>query len=104
VHPREFRDDFEQGDDIAMVLKHDGDVLRSGKTSWPHSLTGQQKWSDSNIAALVRNLIVNVWGADREEDIEKRAIGKVSYTKIIREVYVYRPVAADEGVKVTASP
>jgi hypothetical protein len=37
VHPKEFREDFKMSDDIALVLKHDGGILRVGNNSWPRS-------------------------------------------------------------------
>ena len=40
VHPKEFREDFMQGDEIAVVLRHDGGVLRANNYGWPNALTG----------------------------------------------------------------
>lgn len=50
VHPREFREEFECSAESAVVLKHDGGILRAGNSSWPGSLTGQPRWSDSKVA------------------------------------------------------
>ncbi len=90
VHPKEFREEFEISEKIALVLKHDGSILRSGGNSWPNSLTGQSKWSDSNVAAHTRELIRSVWGENLEEDGEERVVGKVGTSEIIRHVAVFR--------------
>jgi hypothetical protein len=95
VHPKEFREDFAQSDDIAFVLKHDGSIIREPNYSWPKALTGRPKQSDSNVAAFVRERIAHVWGADSEEDEQERVVGKVRNTQITREMTIFRPAAAD---------
>ncbi|MFB6419038.1 HD domain-containing protein [Bradyrhizobium tunisiense] len=95
VHPKEFREDFAQNAEVAIVLRHDGGVLRSSNMAWPNSLTGQPKWNDSNVAALVRSLISRVWGDDASEDEEERGVGTVGYTEITRDMAVYRPATVD---------
>jgi hypothetical protein len=94
VHPKEFREDFRGSEDIVVVLKHDGGILRAGNNSWPRSVTGQSKWSDSNVAEYTRNLIRQDWGEDLLEDEEERVVGKVRHSEIIRRVTVFR--AAEE--------
>ncbi len=96
VHPKEFREDFKGSDDIAVVLKHDGGILRAITGSWPRSVTGQPKWSDSNVAAYARDLIQRAWGDALQEDEEDRVVGKVRYTDITRRVTVFRAVEEDE--------
>lgn len=96
VHPKEFREEFTVGDDIAVILKHDGDVLRGGNVSWPRSITGQPKWSDSNVAAYARRLIREAWGETLQEDEEDRIVGKVRYSDITRRVIVFRALEEDE--------
>jgi signal transduction histidine kinase len=96
VHPKEFREEFTVGDDIAVILKHDGGVLRGGNVSWPRSITGQPKWSDSNVAAYARGLIREAWGETLQEDEEDRIVGKVRYSDITRRVIVFRAVEEDE--------
>ncbi|NNU35953.1 ATP-binding protein [Rhizobium sophorae] len=90
VHPKEFREGFKGSDDVAVVLKHDGGILRAGNNNWPKSITAQPKWSDSNIAEYTRNLIRHAWGDDLQEDDEDRVVGKVHFTDIIRGVTVFR--------------
>lgn len=96
VHPKEFREEFTVGDDIAVILKHDGGVLRGGNVSWPRSITGQPKWSDSNVAAYARRLIREAWGETLQEDEEDRIVGKVRYSDITRRVIVFRAAEEDE--------
>jgi len=90
VHPKEFRQDFMVSDEIALVLQHDGDILKAGNTNWPRSITGQPKWSDSNVAAYVRERIRRVLGDDLQEDEEDRVVGRVNYSEITRRVTVFR--------------
>lgn len=92
VHPKEFREDFQGSEEIVVVLKHDGGILRVGNSSWPKSVTGQPKWSDSNVAEYTRNLIRQAWGESIQEDEEERVVGKVRYSEITRGVTVFQIV------------
>jgi len=96
VHPKEFREDFEISENVALVLKHDGAILKVGNTSWPRSVTGKPEWSDSNAAAHARDVIRRVWGEKVQEDNEERVVGKVGYSEIIRRVIVFRVAELDE--------
>lgn len=96
VHPKEFREDFQGAEDIAIVLKHDGAILKGGNNSWPRSVTGQPKWSDSNAAEYTRTVIRQVWGEDVQEEEEERVVGKVRYSEITRRVTVFRIADDDE--------
>jgi hypothetical protein len=95
VHPKEFREDFQASEDIVIVLKHDGGILRAGNIIWPKSVTGQPKWSDSNVAEYTRSLIRQAWGDNIQEDEEDRVVGKVRFSEIIRGVTVFQ--IADES-------
>jgi hypothetical protein len=90
VHPKEFREGFKVSEDIALTLKHDGSILRVNNNSWPRSLTGQSKSSDSNAAEYARELIRREWGDDLQEDDEERVVGKVNHSEITRHVTVFR--------------
>jgi Histidine kinase-, DNA gyrase B-, and HSP90-like ATPase len=91
VHPRRFRDGFKLFEEMALVLKHDGGILGRGSNSWPRTITGKPKPSDSNAAAYVRDLIRGTWGDGVRENEEERAVGSVgSDSKIIRRVDVFR--------------
>jgi hypothetical protein len=94
VHPMEFRGDFEASEDIAVVLKHDGGILKAGNHAWPKSITGQPQGSDSNVAVYTKDLIRRAWGDALQEYEEDRVVGKVGYSNITRSVTVFR--AAEE--------
>lgn len=96
VHPKEFREKFEIAEDIVLVLKHDGRILTMPNSDWPGSVTGQPRWSDSNVAEHTRKLIRRVWGEDLQEDIEERIVGKVGYYDITRRVTVFSREAGDK--------
>ena len=96
VHPKEFREDFKISDEVALVLKHDGGILKVGKNSWPRSITGNPKWSDSNVAEYAREIIRRIWGGELQEDEEERVVGKVGYSDIARHVTVFRVAPDDE--------
>ena len=91
VHPREFRDDFDQSDDAAVVLQHDGSMLRARNLTWPNALAGQAKLGESKVLEFVRDRIARMWGADLGEDQEERVVGKVGDTKITREMTIFCP-------------
>ena len=80
-----------------MVLEHDGGILKVGNNSWPRSVTGNAKSSDSNAAAHAREVIQRVWGEDTEKDEEERVVGKVGSSKITRRVTVFRAAEKDEA-------
>ena len=81
---------------MALVLKHDGAIVRVGSNSWPRSVTGKPKWSDSNAAAYARELIRRVWGENLQEDEEQRVVGTVRYSEITRRITVFRIADEDE--------
>lgn len=96
VHPREFREDFEIYENVALMLKHDGAVLRANNNSWPKSLTGRSTRSESNTASHAREIIRQVWGENFQEEEEERVVGKVNHSEIIRHVIVFSAAVDDE--------
>lgn len=94
VHPREFRNEFEIGEDIVVVPDHDGSILTVGRQSWPRSITGLTPRKGSNLAAEVRRLLAETWGGEFEEDSENRVVGVVGSTSITRYVTVFRRVSS----------
>jgi hypothetical protein len=60
VHPREFRDSFEQAASVAIVLRHEGSILRERNYSWPNALTGRIGPERSNVTAFVRSVVARV--------------------------------------------
>jgi len=96
VHPREFREDFEASQDVVLVLKHEGSILKIGNSSWPRSITGRPKRSESNVAAYTRELIQRVWGDTVQEDEEVRIVGRVRFSDITRVLTVFRADSEDE--------
>ncbi|MDY0280479.1 MAG: ATP-binding protein [Salinivirgaceae bacterium] len=96
VHPKEFRETFEVSEEIAVVLYHDGGILKVGNHAWPKSATGQPQAGDSNVAAYTRDLIRRIWGEAIHEDEEDRVVGKVGHAEIIRRVSVIRIAGEDD--------
>ncbi|MDD5007383.1 MAG: ATP-binding protein [Syntrophorhabdaceae bacterium] len=90
VHPREFKQNFVLNDNVAIVLKHDGTIIRSRTMPWPRSLTGLTLTSESNIAARIREIIMRAWGDDFERDIDTRVVGSVDVTDIERSIFVFK--------------
>lgn len=90
VHPKDFRDNFERMSGVAIVLKHDGSVLKSGPSSWPRVLTGAGKSDQSNIGDYVVALINETWAGTICEDFEYVVIGTVNGVQITRLMTVYR--------------
>ncbi|MCW1913080.1 ATP-binding protein [Luteolibacter sp. GHJ8] len=89
VHPREFRSDFEESEDVAIVLEHQGSILSFSNTTWPRSLLGQARSRESNLEALTRKIILEVW-QEFEEAEEEQTVGKVGFSDISRDITVFR--------------
>lgn len=89
VHPREFRDDFTRGDDVAVVLRHDGAILRGGGVTWPFDHRGADT-RVSRVADLVRELIEQHWGQDSSQGYCDFAVGEVNGVAIGREVEFFQ--------------
>ena len=92
VHPKDFRDDFNASEDVALVLKHDGSILKVGNSTWPGSLIKRHRPQNSNVAAYVVDIIQRVWGENVDEDEEERVVGTVGGEDIWRRVAVFRVV------------
>lgn len=86
VMPREFRDSFEQADDVAFVPKHDGTIISGNSLVWPSALFGRPIWSDSQLAGYVRAIIEEVWGERADSTSVTHVVGKVDWTEIERDV------------------
>lgn len=90
VHPREFKQNFVLNDNVAIVLKHDGTIIRSRTTSWPRSLTGTPYVGESNVATSIRKIASSVWGDNCYKGWDTRKVGTVDGTDIERDVTVFR--------------
>jgi hypothetical protein len=71
VHPREFKDSFEVGDEINMVPKHDGSIVRERGINWPASLY-ESRPGKNRLSELVRKIVHDAWGGDCDEYEETR--------------------------------
>lgn len=89
VHPRSFRDHFEQRSDVVTILRHDGSILNANGIRWPKVANSQLASKSSKIAEFVRGRIASVWKGGLSEDTEERVIGTVSGTEISRELTVF---------------
>lgn len=89
VHPREFRNGFEVDPSIVVVPRHSGSVLMVGQQQWPKMVTEQSIWRDSNLAQLVREIVLDAWGDSAEVDDEDRVVGTVDGTPIYRNISVF---------------
>jgi hypothetical protein len=93
VLPREFKQEFEVGENVIVVPRHDGSILQVGQQSWPRSITGRPVTRESNLAAVVLRQLVEVWGEGFEEDSETREVGTVGGVPIKRSVMIFRRAA-----------
>ena len=75
VLPRDFEWSFCVSDDVVVVLKCQGNVVRAGKNSWPKCATQLSGSEFSKVADLVKDLIRDVWGDNVEESLEKCVVG-----------------------------
>jgi signal transduction histidine kinase len=96
IHPKEFREDFQQAEDVAYVLKQDGAMLKGSAGSWPRTLNRPPDWADSNAATHVRSLIRQVWGEAIEPTSRSTVVGTVNSEEIRRDIDRYE-IVVDEG-------
>ena len=89
VHPQDFRENFVQSTDVAVIPNHRGRIIRSDNFRWPKEHADHPRSSNSNIFRFIRDRIFHVWGPDVEKDGEERTVGRVGYTEIIRGVTVF---------------
>ena len=89
VHPREFREGFEVLEDVVVVERYDGGILRLGNVPWPKTLFSGRIDRNSNLSAYVRLILERVWGSF-EEIQELRVVGNVADTEIVRMVTHFR--------------
>ena len=95
VHPREFKDSFEVGDEIIMVPKHDGSIVREREINWPASLY-ESRPGKNRLSELVRKIVHDAWGGDYDEYEETRVVGKVDWENIRRSVVIFARVESDD--------
>ena len=101
VHPREFRDDFVLSDDIALVLRHDGSIVRVGNSYWPKSRGGRRRTQDSNVAAYVKTVVARIGGDNLEETEDERVVGSAGGTEVLRRITVYRLPDEDGWIRLS---
>jgi len=89
IHPKEFRQNFRQSEDVAYTIKFDGAVLKGSSGTWPKTVGRSEDWADSNVATLVRSLIAEVWGDNADYTTAAGVVGKVNSVEIHREVRAY---------------
>jgi hypothetical protein len=95
VHPRDFHQNFTVDQDIIVVPKHNGEILSIGRQSWPNSITGRSKWSDSNLETEIKRILNESWVEGISHSIEERKIGTVGHDSISRAVDVFRRGGSD---------
>jgi len=87
MHPREFKNDFEEADTIVMVPKHDGSIVKEAGVNWPASL--HEVPSDTNrLSELVRRIVRRTWRSEFEENEETRVVGKAAGFDVKRSVVI----------------
>ena len=89
VHPKEFRELFEQDEDVAVVCQFNATVLNVGQSIWPSSLTGIHSRHGSRVAAVVEQKIVDIWGPYSYGMQEEKEVGRVDDVAILRKVDIY---------------
>lgn len=96
VHPQEFRNEFTVGENTAIVLRHDGSILKNQGNSWPRSIMEHEPSIDSNVAIYIKEIIRRVWGEEHQVENESRVVGKAGFTEITRDVTVFRPTGDED--------
>ena len=94
MHPRDFKENFEVSDDIIMVPKRDGSIVRERGINWPASLY-ESRGGENRLSELVRNIVLDAWGGGYESE-ETRVVGKVVGQNVERSVVIFARVQTDD--------
>ncbi len=96
VRPREFEENFEQEENIVVVLRSVGSILRDKGFQWPNTLTKVDGKTISKVAEHVDYTIRHEWEERVNVWSETRTVGTVHGESIEREITIYERVAEEE--------
>ena len=91
MHPRDFKEKFEISDDVIMVPKHDGSIVRARGINWPASIF-ESRDGRNRLSELVRKIVDDAWGDAYDEFEETRVVGKVAWEDVLRNVVIFARV------------
>jgi Histidine kinase-, DNA gyrase B-, and HSP90-like ATPase len=88
MHPREFKNDFEESDTVIMIPKHYGGIVKARGIDWPASLY-ENRSGANRLSELVRKIVRETWSSDFDESEEKRVVGKAAGYEVKRDVAIF---------------
>ncbi|MEX0613830.1 MAG: ATP-binding protein [Pirellulales bacterium] len=95
MHPREFKDDFEESKTVIMVPRHDGSIVNARGIKWPGSLYPDRSGTN-RLSDLVRQIVHDTWLSDFDESEETRIVGKAAGYDVERNVAIFTRAEPDD--------
>jgi len=90
VHPREFKNSFEQDSEIFLLSKYQSGILKVGNKQWPECVSGLYLADrPQTYADALRTAFTEAWVEGPEPNDEDRKVGTVSGSEITRMVQVF---------------
>lgn len=89
MHPRDFKNDFEESDSVITVPKHDGSIVRAPGISWPAKLY-EVRSGTNRLSEHVWQIVHETWSCDFDECEETRVVGEANGYEVKRTVIIFR--------------
>ncbi len=90
VHPREFKNHFEQDPEIFLLSKYEAGILQVGNKQWPECVSDLYLGDrPRTYAEAMRNAFTEAWGECPEPIDDVKQVGTVSGSEITRTVQVF---------------
>jgi hypothetical protein len=94
MHPREFKDDFEESETVITVPRHNGTIVEARGIRWPASLF-EDRSGKNRLSELVRRIVRESWSAFDEDEAE-RVVGEAAGYKVKRTVTIFTKPKLDD--------
>lgn len=90
VHPRDFKNGFEQNPEIFLLSTFESPILKVGNKSWPECVAGLHLENrPRTYAEALQQAFLQGWGSIPESSDEMRTVGSVQSSDITRTVQVF---------------
>lgn len=94
MHPREFKDDFEESETVITVPKHNGTIVETRGIHWPASLY-EDRSGTNRLSEFVREIVRESW-SDFDEFDDKRVVGEAAGYNVERTVTIFTKPESEE--------
>jgi hypothetical protein len=88
MHPRDFKANFAVSDEVVMVPKFDGSIVKGKGYNWPNSLF-EGRPQKNRLEVVVRDIIMSAWDGCSHEYEDGKTVGTVIDVDVVRNVSVF---------------